>query len=84
MATEQSQKNIAPTDINGNEPEQREASAKPKSKIRGEKGSTASTPEMLSRKEKLESVKKANQALMKALELMSQRTGNKANDQGDI
>jgi hypothetical protein len=84
MATEQSKKNIAPININGDELENREASAKPKSKTRGEKTSKASTQEVLSRKEKLESVKKANQALMKALELMSQRNGNKANDQGDI
>lgn len=84
MATKQSKNNTALTNINGNEPEKRKALAKPKSNIRGRKGSKALTKKVLSRKEKLESVKKANQALMKALELMSQRNGNTTNAQTDI
>jgi hypothetical protein len=73
MATKSSKNHTSPTDMNGNEPEKCQDSAKPNSKIRARKGSKTSTKKVLSRQEKLESVKKANQALMKALELMSQR-----------
>ncbi len=84
MATKPSESNTTSIAMNGNEPEKGKASAKPKSKGRRKNSSKASTKKLLSRKEKLESVKKANQALLKALELMSQRNGTTANAESDV
>jgi hypothetical protein len=54
----------------------------PTRKIKSKKNSKSSSSKNLSRKEKLEAVRKANQALLKAIALMSQH-GNE-NAQSDI
>ena len=46
--------------------------------------SKASTKKALSRKEKLEAAKKANQAMMKAWELIAQRNGSNADAQSNL
>lgn len=84
MATKPSKSDTTSIAMNGSESEKGQASVKPKSKGKGKKSSEGSAKKLLSRKEKLESVKKANQALLKALELMSQRDGNTANGESDI
>lgn len=68
--------------LNSNAPEPQElARSKPRTK---NKRTQVSAKKVLSRKEKLEAVRKANQALMKALELISQRNGNVTDVQSDI
>jgi hypothetical protein len=54
-----------------NAPKRRKSSAKAKSKNTSKTIDKASDKKVLSRKEKLESIKKANQALLKAIALMS-------------
>lgn len=84
MATKPSSSDTIPITMNGNEAEKDQASVEPKSKGQGKKSSKASKKNLLSHKEKLESVKKANQALLKALELMSRRNGTTANAESDV
>lgn len=83
MATKVTKSDTEPTNTNGKAPKQRKTSTKLNLKTNN-KNSKASTKNVLSRKEKLEAVRKANQALMKALELMSQRNGNATDAQSDI
>lgn len=59
--------------------EQDQSLTKPKSKTNGRKTSKASIKKALSRKEKLEAARKANQAMMKAWKLISQRNDNGMN-----
>ncbi len=62
---------------------QPETLAESKPKTKSKKSSRTSTKKMLSRREKLVAVKKANQGLMKALNLMSQRNSSTADTLGD-
>jgi hypothetical protein len=76
MDTKSARGSTGTTPTNGNAPKRRRTSAKAKSKSTSKKAAKALEKRALSRKEKLDSVRKANQALLKALELLSQHNGN--------
>lgn len=63
---------------------QSESLAELKPKTKSKKSSRTSTKKILSRREKLVTVKKANQALMKALNLMLQRNSSTTDAPCDI
>lgn len=71
MATKPMRSSTDPTSTEDNVPKRRRTSAKAKTRSTNKKAAKASAKRVLSRKERLESVRKANQALLKALELMS-------------
>jgi hypothetical protein len=77
MATKPTRNSTDPTSTEDKAPKRRRTTAKAKAKSTSKKATKASAKGVLSRKERLESVRKANQALLKALELMS-------HDQSDI
>jgi hypothetical protein len=72
----------APT--NGSKAKRDRASAKSKTSTNGRKTPKASGKKTLSREEKLEAIRKANQAMMKAWELISQRKNSEIDAQDNI
>ncbi len=84
MATKTARGSVDPINASSSTPKRRKTSTKVKSESIDRKVATALEKKSLSHKKKLESVRKANQALLKALELMSQHSGSAIDAQSDI
>lgn len=76
MATKTTRRSNRQKTASDDSQQQSQISSEPKSKADRRKPTKASTKKLLSRQEKLEAARKANQAMMKAWELISQRSGN--------
>ena len=64
--------------------EQNQSLAKPTSRTSEKKDSKASLKKVLSHEEKLEAARRANLAMMKAWELISQRNDSGTDDQSNV